>query len=115
MITLPSWWANIYVGLKCKDKGITFDIEDLRWTCQEYCNQIGFCVSFTPTTFIYSNGNEPGVIVGCIQYPRFPKPDAENKERVTELARRLQRASEQYRVTIVFPDEVVMLERENDV
>ena len=38
---------------------------------QKYCNDIGLCVTIKPTTFIYTNGLEPGVEIGFINYPRF--------------------------------------------
>jgi hypothetical protein len=40
--------------------------------CREYCDSVGFCVSVTPTSYVYTGGDEIGVIVGLINYPRFP-------------------------------------------
>ncbi len=113
MKTEKSWWANIYVGTYCKDTQEQFSIERLRWIAQDYCNEIGFCVTFTPTEFIYTNGSEPGAIVGCIQYPRFPMADTVNKDRAIALAKRLMESTKQCRVSIVMPDEVVMLSKED--
>lgn len=110
-----AWWANIYVGRYCKETGRTYGYQTLKKVCEEYCNEIGFCVSLTSTTFIYTNGKEPGAIVGCIQYPRFPLPDSQNRERAIELAKRLMKATKQRKVTIMMPDEVVMLEMDNDL
>jgi hypothetical protein len=110
----PAWWANIYVGLDWQEKGMIFFERVLREECQKYCEEVGFCVTFTPTTFIYSNGNEPGVIVGCIQYPRFPLPNEQNRERAIALAKRLMSQAHQKRVSIMMPDEVVMLSKEDD-
>ena len=31
------------------------------------------CVTVTPTKYVYTDGEEDGVIVGIINYPRFPK------------------------------------------
>lgn len=31
------------------------------------------CVTVTPTKYVYTGGDEDGVIVGLINYPRFPK------------------------------------------
>ena len=124
MKSLKTFTATIYVGLKDTDKdneskerdesyNSLYDINDLKDVCQKYCDKVGFCVSFTPTKFIYTNGNEPGVIVGIIQYPRFPKPESEIKEKCIELAKLLMKQANQYKVSIVFTDETVMLERED--
>lgn len=40
--------------------------------CREYCDAVGFCVTVTPTEYVYTDGSEKGVIVGLINYPRFP-------------------------------------------
>lgn len=40
--------------------------------CREYCDAVGFCVTVTPTEYVYTGGQESGVIVGLINYPRFP-------------------------------------------
>lgn len=115
MKTEKSWWANIYVGLYDKEADKTYGEWTLRETCQKYCNDVGFCITLTPTTFIYTNGSEPGIIVGCIQYPRFPLPNEINKMKAMELAKQLMKASNQFRVSIMMLDEVIMLERENDL
>ncbi len=108
----PAWWANIYVGTYDKDEGLNINIDELKWVCQDYCDEIGYCVSFTPTNFIYSHGDEPGVIVGCIQYPRFPKTNEENRRRALVLSEKLMKKANQCRVTIMMPDDVIMLTKE---
>jgi hypothetical protein len=113
MKTETTWWANIYVGLYNKDTDKTHDICVLKTICEKYCDEVGFCVTFTPTTFIYTKGGEPGVIVGCIQYPRFPRPWEEIRDRVIELAKRLMVEADQYRVSIVTPEKVIMLSKED--
>ena len=115
MKTQITWWANIYVGSYCKDTSTEVGPRALKDICQEYCDEVGFCVTFTTTQFFYTEGNEPGAIIGCINYPRFPRPNEENRERAIELAKRLMKAANQYRVSIVMPDETVMLEKEVDL
>lgn len=114
--TVKTWEAKIYVGLR---KGYTsklFDITKLMGVCQGYCNHVGWCVTVTPTTFIYKNGNEEGVIVGIIQYPNNPTDKGILMNQTLELAEMLMVASEQLRVTVVTPEITVMLEApvEND-
>jgi ferredoxin len=40
--------------------------------CRSYCDEVGYCVTVTPTTYVYRDGQEAGVIIGLINYPRFP-------------------------------------------
>ncbi len=40
--------------------------------CQAFCASIGLCVTVTPTCYVYKGGREDGVIVGLINYARFP-------------------------------------------
>jgi len=68
--------------------------------------------SVTPTTYIYKNGNEPGVVVGIINYPRFPSEAAALKAKALEVAALLLKLYRQMKVSVVFPDETVMLESE---
>lgn len=51
---------------------IAGDYTKAREICRAYCDEIGFCVTVTATTYIYTDGEEAGVIVGLINYPRFP-------------------------------------------
>lgn len=41
-------------------------------TCQTYCDKVGLCVSLEKTRYIYTGGEEIGVSVRLINYPRFP-------------------------------------------
>lgn len=51
---------------------IAGDYQLAKIVCREYCDNVGFCVTVTPTEYVYSNGQESGVIIGLINYPRFP-------------------------------------------
>ena len=78
-----------------------------------YVNTIKDCVTITPTEFRYVDGSEPGVIIGWIQYPRFPKEEAEIELRAIRLAKNLMRELCQYRVTVTTPQKSIMLENDN--
>lgn len=115
--SLSAFWANIYVGLKetCRPVDqIVHNIGLVESVCQQYCDDIGFCVSVTPTKYIYTKGNEPGVIVGIISYPRFPFDNGELRRRALELAEILRQACGQFKVSVVMPSEVVMLGEDRD-
>jgi len=110
--TIATYTATIYVGFRERDTGVLHDISEVRGICQEYCDNVGLCVTVTPTEYIYTNGNEPGAFIGFINYPRFPDTSEHIKSHVLRLANIIMIACKQYRVTIVFPDETVMLENE---
>ena len=59
---------------------------DAERICRKFCNDVGFCVTVTPTSYIYTGGAESGVMVGCINYPRFPICQEELFEKATQLA-----------------------------
>lgn len=40
---------------------------------RKYFFKTGGCVTITKTNYVYSAGEEDGVIIGLINYPRFPK------------------------------------------
>jgi len=114
MKVLNSYNVQIWCGLKeTYDDNNVHTIEDVRKICDEYVNDIKDCVSITPTEFRYVNGNEPGVIVGYINYPRFPRGSEEILDRAIKLAEKLMRGLNQYRVTITTPTKSIMLENEN--
>jgi len=112
--TVPTWQAQIFCGLRIGYTEEILSIEKIYRTCQKYVDEIGWCVTVTPTKFIYKGGHEPGAIIGIISYPGFPSPHSELKNRVIELANRLLVELKQFRVSVVFPGITFMLEKENE-
>ena len=113
MKIVPTFTATIYVGLEDTDSGSIFPADTLRDICQKYCDEIGLCVTFTQTDYIYTKGSEPGVIIGLINYPRFPAKFSDIKKKALELGKLLLKAANQYKVSVVFPGETIMIERED--
>lgn len=109
--TVPTYWANIYLGLKEGYDGPVSDVEVVKMFCEDYCKEFERCVTITPTHFVYINGSEPGVIIGLINYPRHPKTSEEIHRLALVLAGALANKFNQMRVTVVFPDETIMLDR----
>ena len=68
-------------------------------------------LTVTPTTFIYKGGREIGAIVGIINYPRFPLKVKDLKLRIMVLARLLLIKLKQQRLSVVFPDQTILVER----
>lgn len=110
--SLPTYYANIWLGLKNGYDGEIGDIQFVKNYCQEYVEK-GLCVTITETEFIYTGGNEPGVIIGLINYPRFPKEDGEVLAEAIQLAEQLMRSFEQYRCSIVTPHRTFLMENED--
>lgn len=109
-----TWQARIFCGLRKEYSDIVYPISFIYEICQKYVDMEGWCVIVTPTKYIYKNGEEDGAIIGIIDYPRFPLLIEELKKRTMELARELLINLKQIRITIVFPDETIMLEREDE-
>ena len=108
MKTVKTFTATIYVGRKKRLGALQPSSVGYR-ICQSYCNEVGLCVTLTPTKFIYTNGGESGFAVGLINYPRFPAEVSTIRKHALELAERLKSAYAQYRVTVVFPNKTIML------
>lgn len=84
--------------------GSAADIED---QCRTYCDEVGFCVSVTPTTYVYTGGEETGYIIGLINYPRFPSTPERIWQHAETLASRLRLEAGQDSYTIQAPDRTV--------
>jgi len=104
--------AKIYCGLKSNSnslKGYEYSPKIAKTICQEYVDEVGLCVSLTETTFIYTEGEEPGIIVGLINYPRFPSDLKSIKHHCLKLGDKLLGVLDQKRLSIVLPNETIML------
>ena len=73
----PTFWANIYIA---------GDIEVAEQFCREECMNHGLCVTIEPTEYIYTGGQETGMRIGLINYPRFPSEPRRIIERAQILA-----------------------------
>jgi len=104
--------GQLFIGLKEGYTGPVHTIEEVEQFCRTFCTNLGWCVTVTPTHFCYKNGDEPGVIIGAINYPRFPQVEGEIVGRLEELADQLMFLLKQERCTVVFPKSTIMLERE---
>lgn len=108
--TVNSYNVQIWVGLKVGYSESTWSILELKAICQKYVNEKSYCVTVTPTEFIYKNGNEPGAIVGLVNYPRFPKTKKEIRKHAFKIAKILKKELKQFRVSITTPKKTFMLE-----
>lgn len=107
---VSTYTATIYVGTKIRKTGQVLPLGRGRLWLQEYVDRVGLCVTITPTEFLYTRGNEPGFSVGLINYPRFPSSPEMLREHALAIAEGLCRLYEQGKVTVVFPDQTVMVD-----
>jgi len=108
-IEVATFTAQIYVGLKVGYGIYEHPAVEAHRICQTYCDKVKLCVTVTPTAFHYVDGNEEGVIVGLINYPRFPSTPEKITEQAVELAKLLKEGLNQNRVSIVTPTKTIML------
>lgn len=112
-VSVPSFTATIYVGFRvgrsAEPAKTVHEIDEAKAVIQAYVDRVGLCVSVTQTEFIYTNGREHGIAVGFINYPRFPSTPEAIRELALELAETLRVSLGQFKVSVVFPDETVML------
>lgn len=92
--------AQIYCGLRDG-----YDISDARRIVHDYVRWKSLCVSLTETEFIHEDGCGPGVIVGLIKASPH-----EIRDIAQDLGMQLVLGLGQYCVSIVFPDDTIMLE-----
>jgi hypothetical protein len=89
-----TWWVNIHIA---------GNYDDARRICREFCMEVGECVTVTPTTYIYTGGEEAGVLVRFINYPRFPREAPQIMATAAELAERLMFGLSQHSYTLENP------------
>lgn len=94
---------------------IAGDYADAQRVCREFCFNYGACVTVTPTEYVYTGGQESGVIIGFINYPRFPKSLDDILDQAQELAKELCYQLYQKSYTIEGPSETIWFSnREED-
>ena len=112
MKTVDTFTAQIAVGFKNIDTGVEYSPRRAKEICQDYCDEVGLCVTITETEFIYTDGSERGCLIGLINYPRFPSTPEKILEHAFALAKKLLDEYHQYKVSIICPDKTYMIERE---
>ena len=102
--------VNVYMGLQEGYDGSVRTVKDAIRAVRKYTDEVGLGVTVTPTYFVYTGGDEPGVIIGLVNYPRFPSDKVEIRKHGFELAKRLLVEFKQHRCTVELPDRSVLLE-----
>ena len=98
---------NIVVDTFTTKIYLSGSIELIKNACREYCLKVGLCVTVTPTLFIYTGGEEYGVEIGLINYPRFPDTGGNILSKATELAKLCRDAAFQWSYLIITPSSTI--------
>lgn len=88
--------------------------EQAQEICRSFCSRQGACVTVSKTEYIYTGGQEKGVIIGLINYPRFPKAPVDIFQQALALANDLLVGLHQTSLTIWAPDGTTWLTRRKD-
>lgn len=72
----------------------------------------GLCVTIEPTTFIYTGGEESGIVVGFVNYPRFPTDGPTIFARALKMAKGLMPHLNQESALLVATDKTEWLQVE---
>lgn len=99
-VEVPSYPVSIFMA---------GPVATARGIAQRFCDAVGLCVTVTPTSYIYTDGNEDGFAVGLINYPRFPATPFAIWDKASELAERLREGLGQQSYTIQSPDRTVWI------
>jgi hypothetical protein len=83
----PTFFYKIYIA---------GDYDEITEICGDYCDEVGLCVNISSRTYEFTTnemtgiGEEEGVCIELINYPRFPTTKKELKKHAFDLADLLQ-------------------------
>lgn len=113
MNSLPRYDVQIYIGSQSGYTELLHSKAKIEHLCQSFCDTNKVAVTITETKFIYPGGDEPGYIIGLINYPRFPSTEDEVLKSAEDLAYWLMERLDQFRCSIFTPDTIYLLENKN--
>lgn len=91
------------------DIWIAGNFEDAQRVCRRMCMADPFCVTVRPVEYIYTGGQEAGVVVSIINYPRFPRTPEELRAKAFNITSALMVELCQESATIEMTNETVMV------
>lgn len=97
-VEVPSYPVSIFIAGNAREASLR---------ARGYCDDVGLCVTVTETRYMFTGGMEFGVIVGLINYPRFPATPKQIWEHAEALGERLCHGLDQESYTIQAPDKTV--------
>lgn len=103
---IETYWSRIYIA---------GDFNKARDVCRNFCFVKGLCVNVTKNNYIYTGGEETGVIVEIINYPRYPLTKEEIDESTYDLGLKLRDQLCQDSFTVVNPDNTFWISSRSDI
>lgn len=82
---------------------IAGDLRKAKRVCREFCDEVGLCVTVSSTTYVYTGGEEKGVVIGFINYPRFPSNEMDIFGTAMALGYKLREELDQESFSVVSP------------
>jgi hypothetical protein len=98
----PAFFARIWVS---------GDADSAKQITAQYLADIGLCVTITKTSFYYTGGQEEGMVIGLINYPRFPAGREEIKGKAIVLGEKIARYLGQGSYLVETPTETIWFTR----
>lgn len=89
--TVPTMWAQIHIA---------GDIHVIRRVCHLWCTDTSFCVTVTPTSYVYNGGIQEGATIRMIHYPKYPTAMSVLRTKARNLADKLLVECCQYSYTV---------------
>ncbi len=96
--SVPSYVVTVHIA---------GDAAEARRLLRQECWEEGLCVTISPETFVYTGGEEDGVRVGFVNYPRFPNSELAIKARACHVAQFLMLGLCQRTALVVASDETI--------
>ena len=106
---VDTFYAHVFIGMRLNYDGPIQDKKLAIECIQGFCDTIKVCVTVENVEFIYPNGNESGIKVGFINYPRFPQTSEHITNVALKLAKQLKQLYKQYRVSVVTSDQTYLI------
>ena len=113
MKNCDTYLATVSLGLKEGYDGKTHSLYEVESICQQYCDEVGLCITVTPTKFVYTKGGEDGCLIGLINYPRFPVDRTVIVGHAVTIAKQCMVTFKQQRISIICSDQTLMLEQDD--
>lgn len=104
-ISTPTFYATIWLATQkgVDTTGETVSLAEVHRATHEYCAPRKICVTITPTSYIYSEAQQPGVAVRLVAYPKRPRTLEEIEMQACGLAEWLRVACSQLGVMVETP------------
>ncbi len=120
-INIKTFNATINLGLTRGYSNESISKQEVIRFIQSYQNsliskeKIYLSASVSENIIVLSGQTEPHLKIEFINYPRFPYPENILKQSINNLGKLLMNKFEQNRIVIVYTDETIMIEKNNEI